>query len=501
MKLLELGYSVRTTVRPDPEKKRDLSFLTNLPGASEKLQIFTADLSDPDSFEAALEGCNGVLHVATPVDFEGNEPEEVVTQRTINGTLSILNACSQSKTVKRVVYTSSASAVVFNGKNVDVMDERFWSDVDYIRTTIPSAGVITYLISKTSTERAALQFAEENGLDLVTLIPSYVVGPFICPKFPGSVCTILAMVLGNKEEYAHLLNTSMVHVDDVARAHIFLLEYPEAKGSTSMGWMICLMEQSNAAKRKAIFSLSLGASEKLQIFNADLSDPDSFEAAIEGCTSVLHVATPVDFEGREPEEVVNQRAISGTLGILKACLKSKTIKRVVYTSSASTVEFSGKNVDIVDENFWSDVDYIRKFIPVLGSYMISKTLTERAALQFAEEHGLDLVTLIPSFVVGPFICPKFPSSVRTSLAMVLGNKEEYAHLMNISMVHVDDVARAHIFLLEYPEAKGSDLEEIKGYKVPELSSRKLLDTGFKYKYGLDEMFDGAIQCCKEKGYL
>ena len=38
------------------------------------------------------------------------------------------------------------------------------------------------------------------------------------------------MYSGNKEEYAHLLNTSIVHVDDVARAHIFLLEYPEAKG-------------------------------------------------------------------------------------------------------------------------------------------------------------------------------------------------------------------------------------------------------------------------------
>ncbi|KAK1558797.1 hypothetical protein Q3G72_006797 [Acer saccharum] len=94
--------------------------------------------------------------------------------------------------------------------------------------------------------------------------------------------------------------------------------------------------------------------------------------------------------------------------------------------------------------------------------------------------------------------------------MVLGNKEEYAHLLNTSMVHVDDVARAHIFLLEYPEAKGryncsshtvtiqqmseflstkypeypipaaDDLKEIKGYKVPELSSKKLLDTGFRF---------------------
>ncbi|KAL5796357.1 hypothetical protein ACOSQ2_001177 [Xanthoceras sorbifolium] len=285
-------------------------------------------------------------------------------------------------------------------------------------------------------------------------------------------------------------------------------------------------------KRDLSFLTNLrGASEKLQIFTADLSNPDSFEAAIEGCTGVLHVATPVDIEGREPEEVVTQRAVYGTLGILKACLKSKTVKRVVYTSSASAVVFNGKNVDAMDESFWSDVDYIRKMIPFGASYLISKTSTERAALEFAEENGLDLVTLIPTFVIGPFICPKFPGSVRITMAMVLGNKEEYTHLLNPSMVHVDDVASAHIFLLEYPEAKGryncsshtitiqqmskflsakypeypiptaDSLAEIKGYKVPELSSKKLLDTGFKYKYGLDDMFDGAIQCCKEKGYL
>ena len=138
--------------------------------------------------------------------------------------------------------------------------------------------------------------------------------------------------------------------------------------------------------------------------------------------------------------------------------------------------------------------------------------------------------------------------------------------LNISMVHIDDVARAHIFLLEHPDAKGryncstqtishqkiaeilsanypefpiptaewvksfpsaffsiiqtyiiqswtnsrfsptssflgSSLAEIKGMKVPGLSSKKLLDTGFKFKYGVEEMFDGAIKCCKERGYL
>ncbi|OMP00588.1 NAD-dependent epimerase/dehydratase [Corchorus olitorius] len=229
-KLLEEGYSVHTTVRADPEQSRDISFLTNLPGAAEKLKIFSADLSDPDSFDAAIEGCKGVFHVATPIDFENKETEEVVSQRAISGALGILKACLKSKNnVKRVVYTSSASAVVFNNNDVEseMMDESLWTDVDYVREKL-QPHVRSYMISKTLTEKAVLEFAAEHGLDLVSVIPSFVVGPFICPKFPGSVRATLALVLG--DEYSHLLNTSMVHVDDLARAHIFLLEYPDAKG-------------------------------------------------------------------------------------------------------------------------------------------------------------------------------------------------------------------------------------------------------------------------------
>ncbi|PRQ57630.1 putative vestitone reductase [Rosa chinensis] len=169
--------------------------------------------------------------------------------------------------------------------------------------------------------------------------------------------------------------------------------------------------------------------------------------------------------------------------------------------------------------------------------MISKTLTERAVLEFSEKNGLEVVTVIPSFVVGPFICPKFPGSVRTALALVLvsyesaGNRDEYPVLINISVVHVDDVTRAHIFLFKHHDTKGryncssnvitikemaeflsakfpelqipvvESLKEVKGPKFPGLSSKKLLDSGFEFKYGVDEMFSEAIHCCKEKGYL
>jgi len=47
----------------------------------------------------------------------------------------------------------------------------------------------------------------------------------------------------------------------------------------------------------------------------------------------------------------------------------------------------------------------------------------------------------------------------------------------------------------------SALKQNKGIRVPDLSAKKLIDDGFMFKYGLEEMLDDAVQCCKEKGYL
>ncbi|XWS32329.1 hypothetical protein CRYUN_Cryun23aG0150300 [Craigia yunnanensis] len=285
-------------------------------------------------------------------------------------------------------------------------------------------------------------------------------------------------------------------------------------------------------KRDLRFLTSLpGADEKLKIFTADLNSPESFDAAIEGCNGVLHVAATVDFPSKEPEAVVTQRSIDGSLGILKSCLRSKTVKRVVYTSSIGAVYFNNKNVDMMDESYWTDVDYAREVNSLVSSYAVSKTLTEKAVVEFAAEHGLDLVTVIPPMVVGPFICPKMQGSVISALAPILGIKDRYSLLLNVAMVHTDDLSRALIFLLEHPEAKGryncsSDLVTIQkiveilsanypeftladslaeidheGTKLPGLSSKKLMDLGFKFNCGVEDMYDGAIKCCKEKGFL
>ncbi|GFP95010.1 vestitone reductase [Phtheirospermum japonicum] len=232
-RLLDFGYSVNTTVRLDPEGKRDISYLTNLPGAADRLKIFAADLDRPDTFAPAIEGCVGVFHVAHPLDFENKETEQVKIERVTCGTRGILQACVDSKTVRRVVCTSTAGTTTFNsqiaaGGGLDVVDESSWTDVEFLRKL--GAFGETYVVTKTVTEKLVLDFGERNGLDVVTVLPTWIHGPFISPTCPDSVQIFMALIFGDDKNYPRLVNTSSVHVDDVVRAHIHLFEYPDAKG-------------------------------------------------------------------------------------------------------------------------------------------------------------------------------------------------------------------------------------------------------------------------------
>lgn len=173
-------------------------------------------------------------------------------------------------------------------------------------------------------------------------------------------------------------------------------------------------------KRYISYLTNLPKAEKEKVFHADLNQPESFTSAIEGCIGVFHLAHPMDIDGKEPEDTVTKRAVEGTLGILKACLKSKTVKRVIYTSSAATILNNDRSLSVTDESTWSDLDICRNVELVSSSYLVSKIMTEKTALEFAKKNGLDLVTLVLPVVVGPFICPTIPSSVSLALAMVLG---------------------------------------------------------------------------------
>lgn len=54
---------------------KKLKHLIELPEAETNLTLWKADLTQDGSFDEAIEGCHGVFHVATPMDFESKDPE------------------------------------------------------------------------------------------------------------------------------------------------------------------------------------------------------------------------------------------------------------------------------------------------------------------------------------------------------------------------------------------------------------------------------------------
>ncbi|OAY39973.1 hypothetical protein MANES_10G138900v8 [Manihot esculenta] len=72
--LLQRGYVVKTTVR-DPGDPKKTDHLLALDGAKERLHLFKANLLEEGSFDAAVDGCEGVFHTASPVLFAATDPQ------------------------------------------------------------------------------------------------------------------------------------------------------------------------------------------------------------------------------------------------------------------------------------------------------------------------------------------------------------------------------------------------------------------------------------------
>ena len=142
------GFHVRGTVRDksnvnkmDPLQK---GFGTQLYSA---LDIVEADLTDVESIDAAVMGCQYIVHTAAPVfDFTKIlDDEDTILKPYCDGTLTVMKAAQKYK-VKKVVITSSIASIMGGNKNKDVYTEDDWTKID-------SPGLTTYFKAKTLGEK------------------------------------------------------------------------------------------------------------------------------------------------------------------------------------------------------------------------------------------------------------------------------------------------------------------------------------------------------------
>ena len=124
--LLKDGHKVRGTVRNlkdetklEPIRKLGLN-------AKYPLELVEAELLDAESWKKAVEGMDYVVHVASPLPIEAPSDENLVIKPALKGTLNVLNAAFDTKSVKKVVVTSSGMAI-FGSK----WEEKEYSESDW----------------------------------------------------------------------------------------------------------------------------------------------------------------------------------------------------------------------------------------------------------------------------------------------------------------------------------------------------------------------------------
>jgi nucleoside-diphosphate-sugar epimerase len=233
--LVKRGYTVRACVTDpnNPDKTAHLIALNSgvYPG---RVEIRTGNLLEEGSYDDAIAGSCAVMHVGTPMGYANvNRPRQVY-DGALNGTKNVLNSIKKAGSVKRMVYTSSFSAIAHPAPPGYVFTENDWAsdnrsrDKSWTRENIDNNGDVAYAMGKIDTEKMANRIAEEDGrFDVISTCTCVGIGPLLSRthELPGSWQFFLGRMLAGKpcgRGWQHLWN--IVDVRDVGEAHALIIE-------------------------------------------------------------------------------------------------------------------------------------------------------------------------------------------------------------------------------------------------------------------------------------
>jgi dihydroflavonol-4-reductase len=223
--LLQRGYVVRTTVRDLSKEAAVRAALGKIVDPGNRLSFHAANLTSDDGWDAAADGCDYVLHVASPLGVaDPKDPNDLIVPAR-EGAKRAVGAAIKAG-VKRVVLTSSVAAT-YKGRDFKgdwVSDETVWTD-----PTEPGVGA--YAQSKTLAERAAWELIHSTSgkTTLATVNPALVLGPVTSGDFSDSV-QVVERLLSGRVPGIPRLGFNIVDVRDVADLHIRAMTDEHAAG-------------------------------------------------------------------------------------------------------------------------------------------------------------------------------------------------------------------------------------------------------------------------------
>lgn len=228
--LLEKGYAVRLAMRNTNDKSKVQHLSTIEQNAAGKLEYFEADLLEAGSFDVAARGCQSIIHMASPFTLRFKDPQAELIDPALKGTQHVLQAATNSGTVKKVILTSSVAAV--HGDNIDM---KALGIEAFTETQFNYSSSLThqpYSFSKVTAEKEAWKIHnQQQHWQLVVINPSFVMGPPLNETTNSeSIALMKDLLSGKYHAGAPDLMFGFVDVRDVAQAHILALENEQAQG-------------------------------------------------------------------------------------------------------------------------------------------------------------------------------------------------------------------------------------------------------------------------------
>lgn len=178
----------------------------------------------------------------------------------------------------------------------------------------------------------------------------------------------------------------------------------------------------------------------VETVTGDVRDLDAVRRTVAGCERVFHLAAIAHFWAAR-KGVFEETNLGGTLNVLHAVRESRTIQRLIYTSSATVIQPAAT----LPPGGWRFLDRIED---APGPYCRSKWLAGRAVMKAAGE-GMPIVIVVPTTPLGPGDCNLTPPS--RMLMDFLNGRIKALVDARLNVVDVRDCAAVHTAAAERGE--------------------------------------------------
>lgn len=172
-----------------------------------------------------------------------------------------------------------------------------------------------------------------------------------------------------------------------------------------------------------------------KVFYGDLRDRKALKAALTGCRGLFHVAAMYGFWARNPEDFYRVN-VQGTKDVINIAME-QGVKKIVYTSSESTLACGNENND--------DGFELTSIDRVFGDYKKSKLLAEIEVLGMCKQ-GYPVIIVNPTTPIGSGDLAPTPTG-KIVLDMLNGAMPAYVNT-GLNVIDVEDVAEGHILAYE-----------------------------------------------------